>query len=234
MNLTNLDVLNLAYNNFSREVPHSMGSLTNLSCSYIGDLLVQWKNQESENRNPLLYLKTIDLSSNELVGGIPEEIAEMRGLKSLNLSRNDLNGTLIVGIGQMKIVLDLSNNHLSRRIPSSTQLQSFDRSSYSGNAQLGGPPLQECPGYAPPSPHIDHGNNSNPQEHHDDDEDFPSLEFYISMVLGFSIVFWGFWGCLIVNRSWRNAYFTFLTDMKSWLHMTSRVCSARLKEKLRA
>lgn len=75
------------------------------SYSYIGDLLVQWKNQESENRNPLLYLKTIDLSSNELVGGIPEEIAEMRGLKSLNLSRNDLNGTLIVGIGQMKMVV---------------------------------------------------------------------------------------------------------------------------------
>ncbi|XP_060172146.1 receptor-like protein EIX1 [Lycium barbarum] len=226
--------------------------------SYIGDLLVQWKNQESEYKNPLLYLKSIDLSNNKLVGGVPLEIAEMRGLRSLNLSRNYLNGTIVQGIGQMKMlesldlsrnqlsglipqglanltflsVLDLSNNHLSGRIPSSTQLQSFDRSSYSGNAQLCGPPLQECPGYAPPSPRIDHGSNSNPQEH-DDDEDFPSLEFYISMVLGFSIAFWGFLGSLIINRSWRNAYFTFLTDMKSWLHMTSRVYYERLKGKLR-
>ncbi|KAK4370016.1 hypothetical protein RND71_009491 [Anisodus tanguticus] len=172
---------------------------------YIGDLLIQWKNQESEYKNPLLYMKTIDLSSNELVGGIPEEIAEMRGLKSLNLSRYDLNGTIIEGIGQMKMlesldlsrnqfpsmipkglanltfltVLDLSNINLSGRIPSSTQLHSFGRSSYSGNAQLCGPPFQECPGYSPPSPLIDRGSNTNLQEY-DDDDWFSSVEFYIS------------------------------------------------------
>ncbi|PHT76056.1 hypothetical protein T459_19578 [Capsicum annuum] len=123
-----LQILDLSANGLSGKIPHCFNNFTLLyldnssgdpmefivqgfygkyprSYSYIGDLLVQWKNQESENRNPLLYLKTIDLSSNELVGGIPEEIAEMRGLKSLNLSRNDLNGTLIVGIGQMKMVV---------------------------------------------------------------------------------------------------------------------------------
>nr|AUT14024.1 membrane-localized LRR receptor-like protein [Nicotiana benthamiana] len=227
--------------------------------SYLGNLLVQWKNQEAEYKNPLTYLKTIDLSSNKLVGGIPKEMAEMRGLKSLNLSRNDLNGSIIKGIGQMKMlesldlsrnqlsgmipkdlanltfigVLDLSNNHLSGRIPSSTQLQTFERSSYSGNAQLCGPPLQECPGYAPPSPRIDHNSNMNPQEL-DVDDDFPSLEFYISMVLGFFVAFWGILGSLIVNHSWRNAYFIFLMDTKNWLAMISRVCCSRLKRKLRA
>ncbi|KAH0654327.1 hypothetical protein KY289_032005 [Solanum tuberosum] len=277
-----LQILDLSENGLSGKIPQCLNNFTILrqengtgesmdfqvrydyipgSYLYIGDLLIQWKNQESEYKNALLYLKIIDLSSNKLVGGIPKEIAEMRGLRSLNLSRNDLNGTVVEGIGQMKLlesldlsrnqlsgmiprdlanltflsVLDLSNNHLSGRIPSSTQLQSFDRSSYSGNAQLCGPPLEECPGYAPP---IDRGNNTNPQEHDEDDDDdeeeeFPSLEFYISMVLGFFVTFWGISGCLIVNRSWRNAYFTFLTDMKSWLHMTSRVCFARLKGKLR-
>ncbi|KAM3269985.1 hypothetical protein P3S67_029891 [Capsicum chacoense] len=204
---------------------------------------------ESEYKNALLYLKTIDLSSNKLVGSIRKVIAEMRGLRSLNLSRNDLNGSVIQEIGQMKMlesldmsrnklsgmipqglanltflsVLDLSNNHLSGRIPPSTQLQSFDRSSYSGNAQLCGPPLQECPGYAPPSPPIDHGDDD------DEEEEFPSLEFYISMVLGFFIAFWGFLGCLIVNRIWRKAYFTFFMDMKSWLSF----CFARHKGNLR-
>ncbi|NP_001362850.1 receptor-like protein EIX2 precursor [Solanum lycopersicum] len=271
-----LQILDLSENGLSGKIPQCLNNFTILrqengsgesmdfkvrydyipgSYLYIGDLLIQWKNQESEYKNALLYLKIIDLSSNKLVGGIPKEIAEMRGLRSLNLSRNDLNGTVVEGIGQMKLlesldlsrnqlsgmipqglsnltflsVLDLSNNHLSGRIPSSTQLQSFDRSSYSGNAQLCGPPLEECPGYAPP---IDRGSNTNPQEHDDDDE-FSSLEFYVSMVLGFFVTFWGILGCLIVNRSWRNAYFTFLTDMKSWLHMTSRVCFARLKGKLR-
>uniref|UniRef100_M1C3V8 EIX receptor 1 n=1 Tax=Solanum tuberosum TaxID=4113 RepID=M1C3V8_SOLTU len=206
-----LQILDLLTNGLSGKIPHCFNNFTLLYQDnnsgkpmefivqgfyrkfprrylYIGDLLVQWKNQEAEYKNPLLYLKTIDLSSNELVGGVPEEIAEMRGLKSLNLSRNDLNGTVVERIGQMKMlesldmsrnqlsgvipqglanltflsVLDLSNNHLSGRIPSSTQLQSFDRSSYSDNVQLCGPPLQECPGYAPPSPLIDYGSNNNP------------------------------------------------------------------------
>ncbi|KAK4713149.1 hypothetical protein R3W88_019056 [Solanum pinnatisectum] len=270
-----LQILDLSENGLSGKIPQCLNNFTILcqengtgesmdfqvrydyipgSYLYIGDLLIQWKNQESEYKNALIYLKIIDLSSNKLVGGIPKEIAGMRGLRSLNLSRNDLNGTVVEGIGQMKLlesldlsrnklsgmipqdlanltflsVLDLSNNHLSGRIPSSTQLQSFDRSSYSGNAQLCGPPLEECPGYAPP---IDRGSNTNPQEHYEDDDDeeeeeFPSLEFYISMVLGFFVTFWGISGCLIVNRSWRNAYFTFLTDMKSWLHMTLRICFA--------
>ncbi|NP_001234427.2 receptor-like protein EIX1 precursor [Solanum lycopersicum] len=276
-----LQILDLSANGLSGKIPHCFNNFTLLYQDnnsgepmefivqgfygkfprrylYIGDLLVQWKNQESEYKNPLLYLKTIDLSSNELIGGVPKEIADMRGLKSLNLSRNELNGTVIEGIGQMRMlesldmsrnqlsgvipqdlanltflsVLDLSNNQLSGRIPSSTQLQSFDRSSYSDNAQLCGPPLQECPGYAPPSPLIDHGSNNNPQEH-DEEEEFPSLEFYISMVLSFFVAFWGILGCLIVNSSWRNAYFKFLTDTTSWLDMISRVWFARLKKKLR-
>ncbi|KAF3652382.1 putative receptor-like protein 12-like [Capsicum annuum] len=268
-----LQILDLSANGLSGEIPQCLNNLTILhqengtgesmeflvrydyipgSYLYIGNLLIQWKHQESEYKNALLYLKTIDLSSNKLVGSIPKVIAEMRGLRSLNLSRNDLNGSVIQEIGQMKMlesldmsrnklsgmipqglanltflsVLDLSNNHLSGRIPTSTQLRSFDRSSYSGNAQLCGPPLQECPGYAPPSPPIDHGDDDDEDE---EEEEFPSLEFYISMVLGFFVAFWGFLGCLIVNRTWRKAYFTFLMDMKSWLSF----CFARHKGNLR-
>uniref|UniRef100_A0A3Q7H7P5 Leucine-rich repeat-containing N-terminal plant-type domain-containing protein n=1 Tax=Solanum lycopersicum TaxID=4081 RepID=A0A3Q7H7P5_SOLLC len=227
--LQSLQILDLSANGLSGEIPHCFNNFTLLYqddssgepmgfyiegrnipltyYSYIGDLLIQWKEQESEYKNPLLYLKTIDLSSNKLVGGLA-------------------NLTFLS-------VLDLSNNQLSGIIPSSTQLLSFDRPSYSDNAQLCGPPLQECPGYAPPRPHIDHGSNTNPQEH-DDDEGYSYLEFHISMVIGFFVTFWGILGCLIVNRSWRNAYFTFLTDMMSWswLDMISRVWFARLMKNL--
>ncbi|KAH0655013.1 hypothetical protein KY290_030817 [Solanum tuberosum] len=137
-----LQILDLSANGLSGKIPHCFNNFTLLYQDnnsgeptefivqgfygkfprrylYIGDLLVQWKIQESEYKNPLLYLKTIDLSSNELVGGVPLEIAEMRGLKSLNLSRNDLNGTVVEGIGQMKMLesLDMSRNQLSGVIP---------------------------------------------------------------------------------------------------------------------
>ncbi|KAH0652380.1 hypothetical protein KY289_030058 [Solanum tuberosum] len=173
--LLNLRILSLRYWTFQQMDYQGKFHIASTILPYYIRMIVL-KNQESEYKNPLLYLMTIDLSSNELVGGIPKEIAEMRRLQSLNLSRNDLHGSVIEGIGQMNMlesldlsrnklsgvilqgfanltflsVLDLSNNHLSGRIPSSTQLQSFDRSSYNDNAQLCGPPLQECPGYAPP------------------------------------------------------------------------------------
>ncbi|KAK4368888.1 hypothetical protein RND71_012680 [Anisodus tanguticus] len=192
-----LHILDLSANGLSGKIPQCLKKFTLLrqengsgesmdfqvrydyiprSYLYIGDLLIQWKNQESEYRNPLLYLNWL-----ECVGLVKQQLIRKNSIK-----------------------------------------HSIDISSYSGNAQLCGPP----------SPRIDRDSNTNSQEH-DDDEDFPYLEFYISMVLGFIVAFWGFLGCLIVNRSWRNAYFTFLTDMNSWLYSTSRVCSARLKGMLR-
>ncbi|KAK2430153.1 receptor protein EIX2 [Trifolium repens] len=44
-------------------------------------------------------------------------------------------------------MLNLSDNNLSGRIPIGTQLQSFDASSYEGNVDLCGKPLdKKCPG----------------------------------------------------------------------------------------
>ncbi|XP_049413644.1 receptor-like protein EIX1 [Solanum stenotomum] len=202
---------------------------------YHGNALVQWKNKESEYRNILWLLKTIDLSSNNLVGDIPKDFSRMNALLSLNLSRNNLTGNIVEGIGLMKMlesldlsrnhlsgkipvglanltflsVLDLSNNNLSGRIPSSTQLQGFDSSTYGGNVQLCGPPLPECPSFAPPNLHV--GQDSTFQENDDDDE-FPSKEFYISMALGFIVAFGGVLGSLFLNNSWSTAYF-------KWLHL---------------
>ncbi|KAL3331991.1 hypothetical protein AABB24_032554 [Solanum stoloniferum] len=224
---------------------------------YKGNAFVQWKNKESEYRNTLWLLKTIDLSSNKLVGDIPKDFSRMNALLSLNLSRNNLTGNIIEGIGLMKMlealdlsgnhlsgkipvglanltflsVLDLSKNNLSGRIPSSTQLQGFDPSTYGGNIQLCGPPLPACPTFAPPNPNV--GYDSTGQENDDDDE-FPSKEFYISMALGFIVAFWGILGSLYFNDSWRNAYFKWLNGCQNWLHLSSSVCFARLKAKLRA
>jgi hypothetical protein len=67
-------------------------------------------------------LESLDLSSNKLVGEIPDTISGLSFLSFLNLSSNYLVGQIPVG----------------------TQLQSFDASCYDGNPGLCGAPLPIC------------------------------------------------------------------------------------------
>ncbi|XP_016437356.2 receptor-like protein EIX2 [Nicotiana tabacum] len=252
--LQSIQILDLSGNHLSGTIPQCFSNFTSLQLLqdgssvsydfdpyvprvgvlYHGNALVQWKNKESEYQSTLWLLKTIDISSNELVGEIPKDFSRMNALLSLNLSRNNLTGNIIEGIGTMKMlevldlsrnqlsgkipiglanltflsVLDLSNNNLSGRIPLSTQLQGFDSSTYGGNIQLCGRPLPECPTFAPPNPQV--GYDSNASTSQENDDELLSKEFYISMALGFIIAFWGVLGSLFFNNSWRTAYFKWL------------------------
>ncbi|XP_039173285.1 receptor-like protein EIX2 [Eucalyptus grandis] len=69
----------------------------------------------------LRLMVNLDLSSNKLIGRIPEELTLLSKLRGLNLSHNFLFGGIPTMIGQMKWLesLDLSNNHLSGTIPQS-------------------------------------------------------------------------------------------------------------------
>ncbi|KAH7845183.1 hypothetical protein Vadar_016111 [Vaccinium darrowii] len=81
-------------------------------------------------------------------------------------------------------MLGLSNN-LSGKISLSTQLQSFDPSTYSGNPQLCGDPLpNKCPGEEKGAgpPFIATRNEKRIQEEEDEDK-FITQGFYISMGL---------------------------------------------------
>ncbi|KAK2457971.1 receptor protein EIX2 [Trifolium repens] len=141
--------------------------------SYDFDISLFWKGVDRPFKNADKFLKTIDLSSNHLTGVIPTEIEYLSGLVSLNLSKNNLSGEIISNIGNFKSLefLDLSRNHLSGKIPSNlanidrltmlnlssnqlygkipigTQLQGFNASSFEGNSNLCGEPLdRKCPG----------------------------------------------------------------------------------------
>ncbi|XP_031126942.1 receptor-like protein EIX2 [Ipomoea triloba] len=217
---------------------------------YIDNILIQWKNQEWEYRKQLGLLKAIDLSSNRLIGDIPEELSGLKGLILLNLSNNHLTGTIFVTIyqiehlevldlsqnqlsGEIPIglarlnyldVLDLSNNFLSGKIPTGTQLQSFDVSSYAGNIGLCGDPLPKCSPDVPPQRKIND---------YQEGDTFLDREFYISMVLGFSLCFWGIVVTLVLKNSWRTAYYEFLNDVKDWLYVKVKIYLGRLQQKLR-
>ncbi|KAK8521703.1 hypothetical protein V6N13_021787 [Hibiscus sabdariffa] len=224
----------------------------NLSGTFDDHLLVIWKGVEQEYGKTLGLLKVIDLSCNKLSGEIPKEITSLQGLITLNLSRNMLKESIIGEIGQLIAlesldlsanhlsgeipqslsglsflsVLDLSNNNLSGNIPSSTQLQSFNATSYSENPGLCGAPLRKCPGDETPNP-------PNTDNTENDEESFKPLCFFTGMTAGFLIGFWGIFGSLLVNRSWRHKYFQMVNKSADWVKLTVELNMGKLHRILR-
>ncbi|PPD74086.1 hypothetical protein GOBAR_DD28992 [Gossypium barbadense] len=127
--------------------------------NYVEKARVRWKGNDYEYERYIGLFRVIDLSSNGLTGEIPNEITSLFELVAPNLSRNGLTGLIPHNINQLKQLksLNLSENHLSGRIPvtmadltflsyldlynkllgripSSTQLQTFDALVFVGNA----------------------------------------------------------------------------------------------------
>ncbi|XP_028773179.1 receptor-like protein EIX1 [Neltuma alba] len=198
--------------------------------------MLMWKHQERIFKHSTL-VRGFDLSSNKLSGKIPRELGMLDGLISLNLSRNQLDGEIPSEIGRLTslesldlsknhlsgsipssfaqlnylAVLDLSSNNLSGKIPTSTQLQSFDNSSYEENLGLCGEPLEtKCPGEEEPQESVKLQENT---------DSILSKEFYCSMGFGFVVGFWGIFGPILFNRSWRHAYFKFLNNLTDSIYV---------------
>ena len=268
-----IQMLDLSSNNLSGTIPKCLKNLTamaqkrssiiaygeisysfNIFLSYVDNTLVQWKGKELEYKKTLGLIKSIDFSSNKLIGEIPVEVTDLVELVSLNLSRNNLTGPIPPTIGQLKSldfldmsqnqlsggipsslaqiarlsVLDLSNNTLSGKIPSGTQLQSFNASTYEGNFGLCGPPLSKsCPKDEDKSGEFSFTGLSSKKD--DIQDDANNIWFYGNIVLGFIIGFWGVCGTLLLNDSWRYAYFKFLNKIKDRLYVTTTINTNRLR-----
>ena len=254
--LKKLQILDLSNNNISGMIPRCFNNLTSMvekgssiitynytipcfmpfsrPSFYIDKQIVQWKGREFEYEKTLGLLKSIDLSSNELSGEIPQEITDLLDLISLNLSRNylirlipptigrlteidvldlsrnRLSGEIPPSLSQIQrlSVLDLSNNDLSGKIPHGTQLQSFNSSTFEGNPKLCGPPLlKKCLG--------DEKEEDSPNNEGQVQEEENDLWFYIGVALGFIVGFWGVCFTLLHNISWRNAKFKSLRKQKN-------------------
>ncbi|WVZ15182.1 hypothetical protein V8G54_012748 [Vigna mungo] len=153
-----LEVLLLRNNNLVEGIPFSIRNCTwlvmlDLSENKLLGYIPDWIGTKEE-------LQILSLGNNQFFGSLPAELAS---LDSLDLSRNQFVGSIPSSLAQIYdlSVLDLSHNHLEGEIPTSTQLQSFNTSSYEDNLGLCGPPLEKC---------IEGGSTEKPNVKVDEDE----------------------------------------------------------------
>ncbi|GJW97045.1 leucine-rich repeat protein [Tanacetum coccineum] len=153
----------------------------------------------------LVKLKSLNLSRNHLTGRIPEKIGDLKELESLDLSMNKLSGELPMSLSSLNSLssFNVSYNNLTGRIPSSTQLQSLNGSCFVGNKLCGDPLSEPCSRVKTPDT----------DREEDDGSHGVDWGLIISVVSGFVVGFWVIVAPLIVSRSWRIAYFRFLNDL---------------------
>ncbi|XP_076905084.1 receptor-like protein EIX2 [Bidens hawaiensis] len=170
----------------------------------------------------VIFLRSIDLSSNKLFGEIPKGLTTLDGLVSLNLSYNCFTGNIPEDIGNMKTLesLDLSankltgvippsmaalndleslnpsHNNLSGQIPTGCQLSTFISSSYADNPYLCGEPL--------PKKCFPHENTRSKYKYKNG-----KVWFYLDIMSGFATGFWGIIGVLLFKKQWRQKLFNF-------------------------
>ncbi|CAI9273680.1 unnamed protein product [Lactuca saligna] len=141
-NLVGLIGLSLIENRFTGKIPSTIGKLQNLQEAYlyknqfsgpipdaIGNLSMLtnlWLNSNRLERHipsslgNCRNLLELHLDDNQLSGGIPRQLLQLSSLTIiLNLSQNNLSGSLPVEVGELKLLtsLDLSDNNLSGNIP---------------------------------------------------------------------------------------------------------------------
>uniref|UniRef100_A0A0E0MGC6 non-specific serine/threonine protein kinase n=1 Tax=Oryza punctata TaxID=4537 RepID=A0A0E0MGC6_ORYPU len=268
-NLSHLHHLNLGGNSLSGAIPRNLSRLTAMTGKYVKDPMVDsdpyggyvymtreiggflsavTKGQELYYDIRVFEMVSIDLSSNNLSGGITQEIASLDALLNLNLSLNHLNGEIPDKIGDMKSLesldlsnnvlsgeipsglsdlsylsyLDLPDNNLTGRIPSGRQLDTLyteNPSMYNGNIGLCGPPLRRnCP-----------GNDASVQDGQQRTEHGSELlSLYFGLALGFMLGLWMVFCVMLFKKAWRIAYFHLLDETYDQMYVFVVVTCKRL------
>nr|XP_043639452.1 receptor-like protein EIX2 [Erigeron canadensis] len=153
-------------------------------------------------------LQSLNLSRNQLTGGIPEKIGDLKSLSSFDVSLNRLSGELPASLSSLSFLssFNVSFNNLTGRVPSGTQFQTFNESSFFGNKLCGDPLTERCASEVP---------DKKQEEEDDDDESHETnWDLIISTMSGFITGFWLVAVPLIVNKTWRIAYFRVLSNLR--------------------
>jgi len=124
---------------------------------------------------------------------------------------------------------------LSGAILQGGQFNTFDNLSYIGNPQLCGIPLSKIcssnESLGDPHCNTEEGDEEKQGIQKEEQHGFKIPSFYLSMGLGFIVGYCGFWGSLLLNKSWRYDYFRFLGNMNDKIYVMVAVGAAKLKRK---
>ncbi|KAF7046708.1 hypothetical protein CFC21_055718 [Triticum aestivum] len=245
-NLSSLQHMNLAGNGLSGAIPRHLSNATAMIGKYrkvsrdetdyevYMNMVFRYdfssvviKGRELNYSTGIWNLVSIDLSFNQLTGGIPEEITALdalinlnlssnrlsekfpnklgvlQALESLDLSRNMLSSRIPSSLSDLNYLsyLDLSDNNLTGRIPSGRHLDTLyteQPSMYSGNSGLCGPPLpNSCSGK----------NVTRQDDQKGNGHSFEPMTFCFGLALGFILGLWVVFCILLFKKVWRIAYF---------------------------
>nr|GMD78934.1 receptor-like protein 12 [Ipomoea batatas] len=160
----------------------------------------QFEGSIPESVGELKQLYLLNISHNALTGNIPPSLQNLKALEALDLSFNNLAGNIPVQLEILTFleVLNLSYNHLVGRIPRSTQLDTFDASSFKGNKGLCGFQINvSCSGINEPASPIPESEEKESTHH---------VDLYISVAFGFAAGLGGIFVPLLLSSKWRSYY----------------------------
>ncbi|KAH9678454.1 Receptor-like protein 14 [Citrus sinensis] len=185
---------------------------------------------ELYNGSNIKYMVGLDLSCNQLTGGIPSEIGDLQ-IRGLNLSYNFLSGSIPGSFSNLKWIesLDLSHNRLSGQvpprltelnflsnfnvsfnnlsglIPDKGQFATFDESSYRGNLHLCGPTINKSCNSTEEVPAT-----TSIQGEVEDECAIDTVSLYWSFGASYVTVILGLFAILWINSNWRRQWFYFI------------------------
>ncbi|KAG6729830.1 hypothetical protein I3842_01G050800 [Carya illinoinensis] len=185
----------------------------------------------------LTLMSGLDLSCNNLTGGIPLELGQISSIIALNLSYNQLDGTIPKTFSNLAHLesLDLSHNNLSGEIPSSlinlnflevfnvaynnlsgkvpdmkAQFGTFGKSSYKGNLFLCGPPLDKsCSKVNKSDPTPTQSSNAGDRKWYEVDP----LVFRTSFLVSYIIFFITVVSLFYIIPYWLQRCYNFMEDL---------------------
>ncbi|KAL0000616.1 hypothetical protein SO802_014397 [Lithocarpus litseifolius] len=113
----------------------------------------QFQGEIPDTLGRLKFLRLLNLSHNNLTGHIPSTLGNLLALEALDFSSNKLTGEIPMQLTLLTFLamLNLSQNHLIGPIPQGKQFNTFGNESYDGNLGLCGSPLSiKCSPNEPP------------------------------------------------------------------------------------